>query len=628
MTKRIQLIISLLFASTAMYTQPCLPEGIYFSTQAQIDSFPINYPNCTEIEGTVTISGPDITDLRFLNTITNIDGSLNILDNDNLTTLDGLENITDVGGWLRIGNHDEWPWGNNALKSISSLVSLKRVGGGCIIGNNSTLTSLEGLDSLELIGGDLTIVNNPLKDLSGLGSLDSINGDLEITFNPSLKTFNGVEELLYIGGYFEATYNDSLLNMTGMENIVNIPMHMVVIGNQQLNDLSGLDNLVQVQGGFIVRLNPALISFNGLHSLTSIGGSMQVMENNSLPNLGGLENLVTVGTEIIIEDNALMTDLQGMMNLKSAHEIRIKYNPSLKTINSFGSLEKLTGKLYIMYNDSLVDLAGFNQLDTIMGQLLIRINPSLLSLNGLDNLTYVGDLVSIWAEKINTLEALSNLHYIGDGLDIEHTDSLRTLEGLEGLYGIKGLSGNNGGLCLIDNAALEDISALSNITSLKWIYIHENHVLESLTGLDHINPNGISHLIIENNDMLSECEVLSICQYLMDGGDNTIINNETGCNTVDEVIEACEWVNVSEEPVYDEITIEPNPTESIITVRFRGQGSGYRELSVFDLSGRLVDRVSVEENEFTYDASHLREGLYLLNMKMGRESITTKLLKK
>ena len=32
-------------------SQPCLPEGITFTTQAQIDSFQTNYPVCSEIEG-------------------------------------------------------------------------------------------------------------------------------------------------------------------------------------------------------------------------------------------------------------------------------------------------------------------------------------------------------------------------------------------------------------------------------------------------------------------------------------------------------------------------------------------------------------------------------------------------
>src|SRR5210317_2425994 len=106
MKKSMLLISALLIASTSLFSQPCLPEGITFSTQAQIDSFPINYPNCTEIEGTVTISGWNIVDLRFLNMITHIGGSLRIFNNNNLTALDGLDNLTGVGESLVIGMFD------------------------------------------------------------------------------------------------------------------------------------------------------------------------------------------------------------------------------------------------------------------------------------------------------------------------------------------------------------------------------------------------------------------------------------------------------------------------------------------------------------------------------------------
>lgn len=54
------------------YSQPCLPEGITFNTQEQIDNFQINYPNCTEIEGGVLIEGTDITNLNGLSVITSI----------------------------------------------------------------------------------------------------------------------------------------------------------------------------------------------------------------------------------------------------------------------------------------------------------------------------------------------------------------------------------------------------------------------------------------------------------------------------------------------------------------------------------------------------------------------------
>ena len=55
-----------------LFSQPCLPDGITFNTQTQIDSFQVNFPNCTEIEGGVKIEGNDIINLDGLNVISSI----------------------------------------------------------------------------------------------------------------------------------------------------------------------------------------------------------------------------------------------------------------------------------------------------------------------------------------------------------------------------------------------------------------------------------------------------------------------------------------------------------------------------------------------------------------------------
>jgi hypothetical protein len=56
--------------------QGCLPEGITFSTQDQIDNFQVNYPGCTEIEGFVIIQGNDISNLDGLSVLTAVGGFL------------------------------------------------------------------------------------------------------------------------------------------------------------------------------------------------------------------------------------------------------------------------------------------------------------------------------------------------------------------------------------------------------------------------------------------------------------------------------------------------------------------------------------------------------------------------
>lgn len=77
---------------------PCLPGGIRFGTQAQIDNFADDYPGCTIILGPVEIreSAPaNITDLDGLSHLTEIRGNLTISDNAILASLQGLDNIAE-----------------------------------------------------------------------------------------------------------------------------------------------------------------------------------------------------------------------------------------------------------------------------------------------------------------------------------------------------------------------------------------------------------------------------------------------------------------------------------------------------------------------------------------------------
>ncbi|MBL0007507.1 MAG: hypothetical protein IPP25_10090 [Saprospiraceae bacterium] len=80
--------------------QMCLPEGIHFTRQSQIDSFSILYPGCTEIGGDVCIGAcqgeedSDITNLDGLMPLTSIKGKLNISNNYLLTSIEGLQNLS------------------------------------------------------------------------------------------------------------------------------------------------------------------------------------------------------------------------------------------------------------------------------------------------------------------------------------------------------------------------------------------------------------------------------------------------------------------------------------------------------------------------------------------------------
>ncbi|MEA3479070.1 MAG: hypothetical protein U9R60_12870 [Bacteroidota bacterium] len=141
-------IILFLFVQAMACSQSCLPNGIVFSTQAQIDNFQTNFPGCTVIEGHVLIMSAEnnaITNLSGLSILTSIGEYLWIKSNGDLNSLEGLENITSIGGYLHIDN-------NNDLTSLAGLDNLTSIGGYLWINYNDELTSLSGLDNLTSIG--------------------------------------------------------------------------------------------------------------------------------------------------------------------------------------------------------------------------------------------------------------------------------------------------------------------------------------------------------------------------------------------------------------------------------------------------------------------------------------------
>ena len=122
MKKLLLLFTAVLICFAAATPQSCLPEGITFSTQEQIDNFQSDYPGCIEIEGNLKIQGNGITNLNGLSVLTSIGGYLFISNNLMLTDLIGLDNISAVGGNFRLES-------NNAITTLTGLERLNQIGG-------------------------------------------------------------------------------------------------------------------------------------------------------------------------------------------------------------------------------------------------------------------------------------------------------------------------------------------------------------------------------------------------------------------------------------------------------------------------------------------------------------------
>ncbi len=433
MMKKIYILfISLLSLGGAM-AQGCLPEGIIFTTQEQIDNFQIEFPGCTIIEGDVSINGPEISNLNGLSVLTSLGGNLSVYDNYQLTSLSGLENITGIRGYVDIS------W-NEELISMNGLNQLDTIGGGLSFYANESLTDFNGLNNLVYIGDWFNVEwCDSLTSVDGLENLTAIAGHLNFGFNHLLNDVTALNSLTNIGGSLYVYYNNTLNSLEGLGNAF-IGQHISIYSNESLSDCNieslcnhignpsgqiniysnaaGCDNPKEVAdncnvsfsclpfGNYYVTSQAEADNFQtdyrdctelegsleingnnisslaGLLHLTSINGSLIILSNDSLINFTGLDSLVHIGGGFQVgfyegNENTSLVDFRGLGNLQTIGEVfEVLLNDDLLSFNGLNSLTS-TGGLSIAANEALITLAGLDSLKLISGNLDIIGNTSL-----------------------------------------------------------------------------------------------------------------------------------------------------------------------------------------------------------------------------------------------------------
>lgn len=139
-----------------------------------------------------TISG-----FRKLKTIT---GSLGLMHNEKLVSLDGLACVESVGD----GEDDESVLirANTSLRNLDGLIGLKYASSVIISPANSDLTSIRNLSLLQI---------------DGLSSLVEVEDSVTVTYNPNLGAFAGLQPLSLVTPLPSYTINNNFLNPTKTE---------------------------------------------------------------------------------------------------------------------------------------------------------------------------------------------------------------------------------------------------------------------------------------------------------------------------------------------------------------------------------------------------------------------------
>jgi hypothetical protein len=320
-------IIGLVLSLTG-FPQSCLPEGITFTTQNQVDSFQIVYPGCFRIEGNVTIGNPDGTDidsLGGLSVLTSIGGSLRLGGNQHLESLDGLNNLDSIGQDLQLDMKvsDQYSiyWvGNDSLVSLTGLENLNYIGGNLEIINNLQLSSCEihpfcdyfsnpnGVVSIYDNGPGCSSVvelsngcGNPMPCLPFGNYILSSQADVD-NFQSSFPDCDELQGDLTIFGFYDITNLDSL------SSLVSIGSSLSLLDCDLDADLSAFKNLTHVGKHIMIEYND-FVSLSGLKNVTSIGGEIIILGNGNLIDLEGLDNIESGSiSSLMIWDNENLSE--------------------------------------------------------------------------------------------------------------------------------------------------------------------------------------------------------------------------------------------------------------------------------------------------------------------------------
>lgn len=245
--KYFYLSVVLLLMSLHSASQSCLPENTSFGSQAAIDNFYATHPDCTTIEGNLSITGNDITNLNGLQNITTFEQALYIEDCPLLENFGGLENLAFIGG------------------------------------------------SFELIL--LPLIEN----FSELSNLTHVGGALNILSLPSLISFNGLNNITSPLTHLTIWATQNLTNLEGLNNIPSVSISLWLRDNTGLQDISALENTDLSELLSLKIIDNTQLSYCHVHSICEAlenGSQANVIENNDT-GCNNIEEIVNLCIESV-----------------------------------------------------------------------------------------------------------------------------------------------------------------------------------------------------------------------------------------------------------------------------------------------------------------------------------------
>ena len=399
----------------------------------------------TTVNGNLILAFADMNDLQLSDpdgpldngvgaaNLTTVNGSLILYGNSAPDNLQGIETLNALGGlvvnFAIDGFGELQPFENDGFEDFSDL-DVDLGNGGLVIGFDADIdgAAFATLPNFGNIAGDVV-----------LASIDNQNNrgptDLS-TFN--VTSIGGDLVVCAVKNGDDAPIESDLGNLTAL----NLNATNTIGGDVIIAFCSALTNTAMtvgdIGGTFELTDLPVLVNINGLNNLNSVG-ELLVHDLPQLLNLN-LQGLVNVDDNLEIVNNPAMTSFLFNLN-QVGGTVRVVDLPDLLDLNGFAGLADIGGDLEILDTETIIDTNGLNQLQDVDGKITLRRLDSISNVaesggaNGLsfDSLAEVGSIEITQMNDIADLAGIETLTTIEDTLSINANPKLKTLFGLQGI---------------------------------------------------------------------------------------------------------------------------------------------------------------------------------------------------
>ena len=356
------LILQILFAQNI--SSQCSESSYSFGTQNEVDNFPSQHPNCTEIPGNLIILESSITNLDSLYQIVSVGNRISIRGNSQLENLNGLSNIISSKD-LEISNNDN-------LINASGIANIQELDGTFVLVSNPRLQTFVGLNLPENIDKVIVADNDSIFYLNAFNDAIEINNFTAIRNNPRLssldicKSAKNIENITIEG-------LDRLIDFSGLDSLL-VADTIRIIDNEQLILLPALSKLITIDGQLIIKNNDTLLLTDEFSNLQYINDGLIIENNRNLKHFVEGNKLEIIGERVEFVSNKNLENIDVLANLdyNLTDTLLLLENASLSTCGNryVCDLIRDASKYHQISNNQI----GCNTAEEILDWCLVDVN--------------------------------------------------------------------------------------------------------------------------------------------------------------------------------------------------------------------------------------------------------------